>query len=182
MTQESASDLFLRSQVDDATFAFLHALLADPELSVSNAARAVGLEPAAGARLMRKANVRAVLGQLLAERKARHEDVRSSVVLMLWKMACADPRRAWDEQGQQLAPHELPDELAAVLESVKPIVHEGVTVAWSYTFAKRTAVLDMLLKHFDAPKAEASRSASGPQARVVFRGVVNAPTEEDTDV
>jgi len=177
-SNESAADLLLKNQVDDTTFAFLTALMADPEMSVANAAAAVGLEHSAGVRLMRKDSTRRALGELLRERKERHEDVRSSVVLMLWRMACADPRRAWSDEGEQLAPHELPDELAAVLESVKPIVHEGVTVAWSYTFAKRTSILDMLLKHFDAPKTEAKASA-GPRATVILRGVVNAPAEEE---
>lgn len=173
---DSAADALLRTQVSDQEFALCHALLADPELCMANAARAVGLEPVTARRILSKANVRQCLGELLRERKERHEDVRSSVVLMLWRMACADPRGAWKD-GVQLAPHELPDDLAAVLESVTPIVHEGVAVAWKYTFAKRVSILDLLLKHSDAPKAEAQRVA-GNQATVIFRGVDGAEVEE----
>lgn len=175
----SAADALLRQQVDDQTFAFLHALLASEGLSVSTAEAAVGLAPGAGARLLRKANVRHVLGELLRERKERHEDVRSSVILMLWRMACADPRQAWSEDGAQLSPHELPDELAAVLEEVSPVLGEGgCVVAYKYKFAKKTAILDMLLRHFDEPKALDKRGG-GPVAQVIFRGVVNAPDESE---
>lgn len=174
-----APEALLRTTVDDTTYSFLSALLADKDMSVTNAAVAAGLEPTQGARLLRKAEVRHALGEMLRARRERHEDVRSSVVLMLWRMACADVRGAWTESGEQLAPHELPDDLAAVLESAKPIVSEGQVVAWHYTFSKRVQILDLLLKHFDSPKPEQARASNGTQARVIFRGVLNAEIEEE---
>jgi len=170
-TRDSAADALTKSQLSNEQYSFLSALMSDPNFSVKAAEEACNMPSGMGARWLKIDRVRAALGDMLRERRERHADVRDNVMLLLWRMICADPRTAF-RSGTQLPPWELPDDLAACLERIEPVVTmEGTTVAWKYWFTKKASLLDMILKHFDAPKELRDSAADMPKATIILRGV-----------
>lgn len=144
--------------------AFVLALLADPEMSVGNAAKACGLDPSIGHRWLRKVGVRAYLAAQLVDRRQRHADIRDGVVQALWALATYDIKDAIEEGepyeaqtepasledaiavmagGRLKPPHKLPDTLRAAVTRVKWGKH-----GWEYQFTDRSTILLALLRHF----------------------------------
>lgn len=165
----------LSTTVPEDQFRFVEALLADPDMSIAGAERTCGLKPGTGARWLKDARVRECLGQLVRDRAQRHADIRDQVIIALWAMAGADPRKAW-RNGVQLPPDELPDELAAILVSAEPIFSAGMpTGCYRYKFSSKQDLLLSLLKHFGDIAAGRDRTVAAGAieagTKIIFRGI-----------
>lgn len=179
MSDHDSVAALLRTTIPDHQFRFVEALLADPDLDLHRTCKAIGISFELGRRWLQNDRVRDCLGQLVRQRAARHADIRDGVIVALWAIATADPRKAWTKNGTQLQPHELPDELAAALISAKPVMSkDGPTGLWTYTFSDKSKILLDLLRHFGdiaAGRKDVSEAMAGGvgtnNVKIIFRGV-----------
>lgn len=163
--------------------AFVDHLVADPDFSLAEAARSIGLtvKPSdAGLRLLKKQAVVKYLAALQADRRERHADIRDMCIQALWQLAAGwdvgdliaeievtDPEtNQISRKRVVLAPDQLPSALRAAVKGVKR-TKDG----WEYTFCDKSAILALLLKHFGEADKAANPATDGPEktkTRVVF--------------
>lgn len=150
---------------------FVEAFLAEPELNIARAEKAVGWPAGAGARCLADPRVRNVIGQILQDTRARQGHIRDRAILTLAQIAFYDPADAWDEKGLgMLSLKDMPLDLRmAVTEYTETVKANGDKVT-RVKFTDRVKVLDMVLKMFGALEEDTEgKLESLPQ--ITFRGV-----------
>lgn len=165
----------------------LDAILADDELRPSAGATAINRPVSVIKRWLQTQSVRNYLGAALAERRARHADVRDRVIQALYGLATYDIADAIDTSpppvgpadldddlhlalskmssgGRLRPPHELPPALRAAVKKVK-----HTRWGWEYEFVDRSAILLALLRHFgDIDKFGVLESGSGSGVEIFY--------------
>jgi phage terminase small subunit len=72
-----------------------------------------------GYQQLQKPSVQRAIKKLNAERTERTNITTDMVLAELWKLATSDIRQVFDERGNMLDIHQIPDEVAAVLSGVE---------------------------------------------------------------
>jgi phage terminase small subunit len=92
--------------------------------------------------------------------RERHGITLESTLVGIGRVANADPRKLFDENGAPKAIHDLDDDTALAIESVEVVEqYEGsgedrmfTGYVKKYRFARRSAAQDMLMKHLNGYK------------------------------
>lgn len=104
-----------------------------------------------GRRLVTKSHVEAAIAEAQGRRSERTLVQADDVVRQLVRMGLADPRRLYDEEGNLLPPHKLPEDIAMAVQAVdviRNISPEGVvTETYKYKLSDRVKPLEMIGKH-----------------------------------
>jgi hypothetical protein len=148
--------------------AFVRYLVKDPELNLSDAARAAGYTGKHphdfAARMLKSNSVAKAVALIHADRRTRHKDIRDGVIQALWQLATWDIKDLCDDGGGFLPPSELPDALRAAGKGVK-MGKYGL----EYTFVDRAQILALLLKHFgEVDRKEESKAETEEGVSVVW--------------
>lgn len=153
------------------------------DLNATQAAIRAGYSPKTayriGAELLQKTSVSAGIQEALAERERRTEVTADMVIRELARIAFADIRTLYREDGSMKLPHELDDDAAATLAGVDTYEETSGGAVTGYTRKSRrwdkAKALELLGKHLgmfpvngkvelslgvgDAPDAEGRRVA-----------------------
>ena len=104
-----------------------------------------------GADNLKKPQVAEAIEEASKERSERTLVQADDVVRQLVRMGLADPRRLYDEEGNLLPPHKLPEDIAMAVQAVdviRNISPEGVvTETYKYKLSDRVKPLEMIGKH-----------------------------------
>jgi len=135
---------------------FAHEYLVD--LNASKAAIRAGYSQktayAIANKLLRKAEVAAYIQEAMDKRAKRVDINKDDVLKEISKLAFSDIRKIFDENGNLLPPHMLPDEVAATISSIDVVTtripgKDAVEVEYTskIRFWDKRASLELLGKH-----------------------------------
>jgi len=96
---------------------FIDAILADKSFNATNAARAAGYKnaPQAANSLMKKPVIQAMLGKAFHQRRNEFKLDQVRILQELQLIALANPKEMYDEHGNLLSIHQMPDSIARCL-------------------------------------------------------------------
>jgi phage terminase small subunit len=133
-----------------------------------------------------KLNIQAVLREAMKKREQRTQVKADKVLKEAAKLAFSDIRQVFKlEDFELISPHELPDDVAPAVASVKKKVKvfrdkDGNTtefVTWEYSFWDKNKALDKLFRHLglynDKLKLDADDELKALLKRIDGRGLPN---------
>ena len=151
---------------------FIYHLLADPARNQTNAAIKAGYNKSSAHvhanRLLKKDKVRDSIERGLAAQQARTEITADRILQELFRLGCADPRQAFDEEGQLLPIHKMPEDIRRCIASFEvediTIGANKVGVLKKVRFWDKGRSLDTLASHLQllVKKVQLSGPNGGP--------------------
>ena len=145
--------------------------------NATEAARKAGYSAATayslGERLLRNAEIRAAVDAALAEQATRLEITADRVQQARARLAFADPRRLFDQDGQPLQPNQLDEDTAAAVVGIDLNPDGSVK---RYRLTEKSAHLAALSRHFGLderritfplPGVDAATGCTEAQAAIV---------------
>ncbi len=135
---------------------FIRAYLADPDLDAKRAAIAAGYQPSTARqtayRLMKKPHIAAAIEEAQERRAEIFEYEAVNVLCELARIAFADPRAFFREDGSLKSPSELSKEDASILQSYRRVVRfdrngDPHTINESIAWKGKLQALELLGKH-----------------------------------
>lgn len=105
-----------------------------------------------GARLLTNVKVQAYIGERRKGLSEKAEIDAADVLRQVARMALFDPRKVFDDQGNPLPVHELPDDVAFAVQGLKVRKEyndedDGPATILEYRMADRNSAADKLMKH-----------------------------------
>lgn len=147
---------------------FVEAFLADPDLSIARAEKAVGWPAGAGRRALADPRVRNVIGEILQDARRRNANIRDKALFTLAQVAFFDPAEAWDENNRLMHIRNMPEAVRMSITSYEQIEKNNGDIVTRVKFADRTKVLDMVLRMFQLYEGVEEEADT---VHVTFRGV-----------
>ena len=107
-----------------------------------------------------------VYAAIQAQKKARAEKLKldaDDVLRHAHKLAVYDVRRLYDKAGEPLQPHQLPDDLASVVQGVQ----RRPDGSYEYRLPDRNVAIERLIKHLGLYEADNRQSAPDPMKELL---------------
>ena len=126
-----------------------------------------------GPQLLGKTHVSEAVQGAMAKREERTEITQDRVLKEYAKLAFLDPRRFYDEGGQLLQVHELPEDVAAALSSMEVVTERAGELELAVRkikFSDKKAALDSIARHLGMFKDKTELTGSFPVLNLVLNG------------
>ena len=132
-----------------------------------------------GPQLLGKTHVAEAVQRAMAKREERTEITQDMVLREYAKLAFLDPRRFYDDQGNLISVHDLPEDVAAALASMVVVFErDGEDVKGRPQFAAvrkikfsdKKAALDSIARHLGMFKDKTELTGSFPVLNLVLNG------------
>lgn len=165
---------------------FIEALLSNGE-NVTQAALAAGFSPKSaasqGSRLLKNVKVQQELDSRRTQVLQKAGLTTERVLQEVARLAYADPRRFFREDGSLKPVHELDDDTAATVASIEvdEIKSDGAVVGYTRKFKQwdKNSALDKAMKHMGLYQKD---NAQGGEAAANVLGALNKLSDADTAV
>ena len=132
-----------------------------------------------GPQLLGKTHVAEAVQSAMAKREERTEITQDMVLREYAKLAFLDPRRFYDDQGNLISVHDLPEDVAAALASMEVVFErdgEGengrpqFAAVRKIKFSDKKAALDSIARHLGMFKDKTELTGSFPVLNLVLNG------------
>lgn len=126
-----------------------------------------------GPQLLGKTHVSEAVQKAMAKREERTEITQDRVLKEYAKLAFLDPRRFYDDDGQLLQVHELPDDVAAALSSMEVVTEKAGDLELAVRkikFSDKKAALDSIARHLGMFKDKTELTGDFPVLNLVLNG------------
>ena len=126
-----------------------------------------------GPQLLGKTHVSEAVQKAMAKREERTEITQDRVLKEYAKLAFLDPRRFYDDDGQLLQVHELPEDVAAALSSMEVVTERAGELELAVRkikFSDKKAALDSIARHLGMFKDKTELTGDFPVLNLVLNG------------
>ena len=126
-----------------------------------------------GPQLLGKTHVAEAVQGAMAKREDRTEITQDRVLKEYAKLAFLDPRRFYDDDGQLLQVHELPEDVAAALSSMEVVTERAGELELAVRkikFSDKKAALDSIARHLGMFKDKTELTGDFPVLNLVLNG------------
>lgn len=126
-----------------------------------------------GPQLLGKTHVSEAVQKAMAKREERTEITQDRVLKEYAKLAFLDPRRFYDDDGQLLQVHELPEDVAAALSSMEVVTEKAGDLELAVRkikFSDKKAALDSIARHLGMFKDKTELTGDFPVLNLVLNG------------
>ena len=126
-----------------------------------------------GPQLLGKTHIAEAVQGAMAKREERTEITQDRVLKEYAKLAFLDPRRFYDDDGQLLQVHELPEDVAAALSSMEVVTEKAGELEFAVRkikFSDKKAALDSIARHLGMFKDKTELTGDFPVLNLVLNG------------
>ena len=126
-----------------------------------------------GPQLLGKTHIAEAVQGAMAKREERTEITQDRVLKEYAKLAFLDPRRFYNEDGQLLQVHELPEDVAAALSSMEVVTERAGELELSVRkikFSDKKAALDSIARHLGMFKDKTELTGDSMVLNLVLNG------------
>lgn len=126
-----------------------------------------------GPQLLGKTHIAEAVQGAMAKREERTEITQDRVLKEYAKLAFLDPRRFYDDDGQLLQVHELPEDVAAALSSMEVVTEKAGDLELAVRkikFSDKKAALDSIARHLGMFKDKTELTGDFPVLNLVLNG------------
>ena len=126
-----------------------------------------------GPQLLGKTHIAEAVQGAMAKREERTEITQDRVLKEYAKLAFLDPRRFYDDDGQLLQVHELPEDVAAALSSMEVVTERAGELELAVRkikFSDKKAALDSIARHLGMFKDKTELTGDFPVLNLVLNG------------
>ena len=126
-----------------------------------------------GPQLLGKTHIAEAVQGAMAKREERTEITQDRVLKEYAKLAFLDPRRFYNEDGQLLQVHELPEDVAAALSSMEVVTERAGELELAVRkikFSDKKAALDSIARHLGMFKDKTELTGDFPVLNLVLNG------------
>ncbi|HSW65267.1 MAG TPA: terminase small subunit [Dissulfurispiraceae bacterium] len=126
-----------------------------------------------GPQLLGKTHIAEAVQGAMAKREERTEITQDRVLKEYAKLAFLDPRRFYNDDGQLLQVHELPEDVAAALSSMEVVTERAGELELAVRkikFSDKKAALDSIARHLGMFKDKTELTGDFPVLNLVLNG------------